>query len=218
MLGSHQIKKIFAQANVDNIDLWPLPWKVMYERCAMSKWYSERCLKDLYDSNDYKTDEEDSFDILPDLFSCPRTPLNKSCVSIDSWLEAMQISELTWEQDIERVEAQIKNDSSTALKGIPGSLGEPTKRHCSTPSVGRELPNPKIMEQFSEQGGDESNVFSTLAPEPEGVAEEPEQSTCNSQVSAKTVSYAVRLPPYLSVSCRITPTGETILNFQWGNK
>ena len=72
VLDSHQIKKIFAQANVDNIDAWPLPWKMMYERCAMSKWYSDWCSEDLYDSDDYKTDEEDSFEILPDLVSCPQ--------------------------------------------------------------------------------------------------------------------------------------------------
>ena len=36
VLGSHQIKKIFAQANVDNTYLWPLPWRMLYERCAMS--------------------------------------------------------------------------------------------------------------------------------------------------------------------------------------
>ena len=159
VLGSHQIKKIFAQANVENIDLWPLPWKVIYERCAMSRWYSERCSEDLYDSDDYKTDEEDSFDVLPDLVSCPSTPLNNSYASIDSWLEAIQVSELTWDQEVKRVEAQIKNDPSTALKGVPGSSGGPAKRNCSTPSARRELPPQRIMEQFSEQGGDEISVF-----------------------------------------------------------
>ena len=144
VLGSHQIKNIFAQANIDNIDLWPLPWKVMYERCAMSKWYSNKCSEDLYDSDAYKTDDDDSFELLPELISCFNDTPNNYCVTIDSWLEAMEVSDLTWEQEVERVEKEIKNDPCIALKGIPGSSEEPTKRSCSTPLAGRSYLLQKI--------------------------------------------------------------------------
>ena len=33
VIGSHQIKEIFKQANLDKIDEWPKPWKSVYE------WY-----------------------------------------------------------------------------------------------------------------------------------------------------------------------------------
>ena len=52
VLGSHQIKKIFAEANVDRIKFWPQPWKDIYERCARSQWYSDMCSEDLSDSED----------------------------------------------------------------------------------------------------------------------------------------------------------------------
>ena len=74
------------------------------------------------------------------------------------------------------------------------------------------------MEGVQRQGGDETSVFPHLAPEPERLAMEVEDPTCNSQVPADTVGHIVRLPPYPTVSCRITPTGETLLSFQWKNK
>ena len=49
VLGSHAIKKFFAQANLEKKDCWTPPLKVMYEICASSKWYSERYSEDLYD-------------------------------------------------------------------------------------------------------------------------------------------------------------------------
>ena len=51
----------------------------------------------------------------------------------------------------------------------------------------------------------------------EGIVMEVGDSTCNRRVSANAAKYTVRLPPYPTVSCRITPTGDTLLNFQWGN-
>ena len=74
------------------------------------------------------------------------------------------------------------------------------------------------MEGAQRQGGDETSVFPYLALEPERVAMEVEGPPCNSQVLADTVEHIVRLPPYPTVSCRITPTGETLLSFQWKNK
>ena len=74
------------------------------------------------------------------------------------------------------------------------------------------------MEGAQRQGGDETSVFPYLAREPERVAMEVEGPTCNSQVPADTVGHIVRLPSYPTVSYRITPTGETLLSFQWNSK
>ena len=190
----------------------------MYERCASSKWYSERYSEDLYDSDEYATDEEDSFEILPEAEQNPGINLSCSETSLDSWLENIEYPEPTWEEEVARVEEKIKNSPCTALKGIPDSMQEPDKEEPSPPIAKCRIPPPRIMEELQRQGGDETSVFTHLAPEPERVAMEAEAPTCNSKVSAEAVDYAVRLPPYPTVSCRITPTGETLLNFQWGNK
>ena len=81
VLGSHQIKKVFGQANLERIGCWPQTWKVMYERCAQSKWYSDRCQEDFYDSNDY---EEDSFEILPECEQNLKITPSSSFESIDN--------------------------------------------------------------------------------------------------------------------------------------
>ena len=53
VIGSHQIKEIFAQANLGKIDCWHKPWKSVYELYIVSKWHEEGCSDDLYDSDDY---------------------------------------------------------------------------------------------------------------------------------------------------------------------
>ena len=60
VLGSHQIKKVYAQARVEDIKYWPAPWKDLYEWNAVNKWHGYGCSEDhndLYDSDDYE--EED---------------------------------------------------------------------------------------------------------------------------------------------------------------
>ena len=108
VLGSHVIKKFFAQANLEKIDCWPPPLKVMYERSDSSKWYSERYSEDLYDSEDYAPDDEISFDTLPELVLDHRVELNSSETSLDSQLEHVEYQEPTWEEVV-RVEEKIKN-------------------------------------------------------------------------------------------------------------
>ena len=58
VIGSHQIKKIFNEANLDKIDEWPKPWKTVYEWYLVSTWHEKGCYDDLYDSDDYE--EEDT--------------------------------------------------------------------------------------------------------------------------------------------------------------
>ena len=180
----------------------------MYERSASSKWYSGRYSEDLYDYEDYATDDEISFDTLPKLVLDPRVDLNCSEASLDNWLEHVDYPEPTWEEEVVRVEEKIKNGTSSALKGIPGPIEEPDKEESSSPIAQCEVPPPRIMEGVQRQGDDETSVFPHLAPEPERVAMEVEGPKCNSRVPAEPVGHTVRLPPYPTVSCRITPTGE----------
>lgn len=65
---------------------------------------------------------------------------------------------------------------------------------------------------------DEQSVFANLASQLEGLAAEAETSSCNLKVIAPPAQSSVRLPPCPSVSCRITPTGETVLSLQWEQK
>ena len=86
MLGSQQIKKIFAQVNTESS--WSQPWRSMYYRCIQGDhWYdSDSDPEDLYDSDDYKSEKEDSFDLLCKFESSQLTPSN-SHSSLDSWME-----------------------------------------------------------------------------------------------------------------------------------
>ena len=111
VLGSHIIKKFFTQANLKKIDCWPPPLKFLYERCANGKWYSQRYSEDLYDSDDYATDEEDNFEILPEAEHNPGVDLSCSETSLDSWLEHIEYPEPTWEKEAARVEEKIKGST-----------------------------------------------------------------------------------------------------------
>ena len=57
ILGSHQIKKIFLEANVKNMDCWQQPWKFIHEYL----WQEGNCSEDLSDSDH---SEEESFDVI----------------------------------------------------------------------------------------------------------------------------------------------------------
>ena len=60
VIGSHQIKKVYAQARVENIKYWTAPWKDLYKWNAVNKWHGYGCNEDpndLYDSDDYEEDD-----------------------------------------------------------------------------------------------------------------------------------------------------------------
>ena len=78
-----------------------------------------------------------------------------------------------------------------------------------------KCPLPKKEEAKLRGGGDKS-VFTSLTKEPDNTAEEVSDLTCNLKDSADSGTLTVKLSPFQTVSCRITPTGETILSFQWG--
>ena len=108
VLGSHQIKQILAQANINRMDCWQQPWRYIYEGCAEGKSYSDRCDEELSDS-------DSSFEVLPkDRCQCP-----------DRMLGRLRVSTPTWEEQIRKAEELIESSGSTALKGIPGPLEEP---------------------------------------------------------------------------------------------
>ena len=65
------------------------------------------------------------------------------------------------------------------------------------------------------KGSDGRSVFNSLAEESEVNAEEVSDPTCNIEDSAASGPCTVQLSPLPTVSCRITPTGETVLSFQW---
>ena len=120
VLGSHQIKRILAQANVARIDCWPQPWKHIYEGCISSEWYRDECSEVLTDS------DSDSFKLVPD-----DHPLLRYPTSMDAMLEQIELPDLDWEEEVKRVEEKIRKSESTALKGIP----ESSAQACVTPSA-----------------------------------------------------------------------------------
>ena len=125
VLGSHQIKKVYAHARVEIIKYWPAPWKDLYEWNAVNKWHGYGCNEDsndLYDSDDY---EEDDY-CIGNLFEgsqSKQVAKSSSISSADSWLE-LPMEEESEESVMERVEAQIAYSSSTALKGVPPRIAE----------------------------------------------------------------------------------------------
>ena len=79
ILGSHQIKKIFLEANVENMDCWQQPWKFIYEYL----WKEGKCSEDLSDSDQSK---EESFDIIPLVTSSPN--------NMDAFLDKLEVPQL----------------------------------------------------------------------------------------------------------------------------
>ena len=185
VIGSHLIKKIFAQANLKRIDCWQEPWRFIYEGSINGRW----CVEQL-------SDTDSSFEVLDHLRSS--TP--------------------TEEEQIREVEKQIAQSDSTALKGIPGSLEEPDGQEDSTPAAPKGLSLPEEVEEPCVTEDDEQSVFANLARRLDESAAEAESSPCNSKVIAQAALSSVRLPPFPAVSCKITPTGETIFSLQWEQK
>ena len=199
VIGSHLIKKILAQANLRKIDCWQQPWRFIYEGYAEGQWCADKCLEEL-------TDSDNSFEVVH------RNHLSPSC------LERLESSTPTEEEQIREVERQIAQSSSTALKGIPGPLEEPDGQEDLTPAAPKDLPLPEEVEKPLVKNDDEQSVFASLAQRLDESAAEAESFPCNSKVIVQTALSSVRLPPFPAVSCKITPTGETVFSLQWEPK
>ena len=206
IIGCNQAKKIFAQANLDKIDCWPKPWKPVYNWCSMSRWHEEGCSDDLYDSDDYEAASTSSGEIPP--FREASSPVSSLS---DSWSDIMATIELNLYDDLAEVEK--KQRVSTPVTGIPDSRIESEREAYLTPSA---MCGPLSEEEETKlKGSDGRSVFNSLADESEVKAEEVSDPTCNIKDLAVSRPCTVQLSPLPTVSCRITPTGETVLSFQW---
>ena len=97
-------------------------------------------------------------------------------------------------------------------------MEEPDGQEDSIPAAQVVHPLPRVVEMYSGKDGDESSVFANLTKELDGPAAEAQTSPCNSKVIAQANPSTVRLPPFPTVSCKITPTGDTIFSLQWDQK
>ena len=160
----------------------------------------------MYDSDSDDYEEEDY--CIGNLFEgsqSKQVAKSSSLSSADSWLE-LAMEEESEESVMETVEAQIASSSSTALKGVPPRVAEV---YQDSPTVGaspEEEPCPS-------GNGDGPNVFEPLAPKPESLVGDP-NSLCKCNLTG-VAEHTVQLVLNSTVSCRITPTGETFLHFQW---
>ena len=112
------------------------------------------------------------------------------------------------ESVMERVEAQIASSPRTALKGVLPRIAEV---YQDPPIVGA----PPEKEPCPIGSGDGPSVFEPLAPKPESLVGDPDSlCKCNSTGVAE---HTVQLVSNSTVSCRITPTGEAFLHFQWSS-
>ena len=111
VLGSHQIKKTYAQARIENIKYWPAPWKDLYEFNAVNKWHGYGCNEDpndLYDSDDYE-EEDYCISNLFEEYQSKQVAKSSSLSSADSWLE------LAMEEEEDRI-CQGKNRGSNSIQ------------------------------------------------------------------------------------------------------
>ena len=158
--------------------------------------------------HDELSDSDSSFEVLP----------KDRCQCSDRMLERLRVSTPTWEEQIGKAEELIERSGSTALKGIPGPLEEPDGQEDSIPAAQVVHPLPRVVEMCPDKDGDESSVFANLTRELDGPVAEAQTSPCNSKVIAQTNPSTVRLPPFPTVSCKITPTGDTSFSLQWDQK
>ena len=196
ILGSNQIKRIFNQVNPAFADDWPQPWKAMHYRFFFGNW-SNNCSEDLYDSEDYDT-EEDSFEALCK-FESKNTP-STSNNSLDSWLR--QVEYPTPHEEVE-------SDQDEEI-GIPDLVSD--ENGNLTPAAHAECTLPSATQEHSGNGGGEISVFTNLAKKSEGQAAEAGLPTCNPKVLTFPTPQVGKLTPYPFVSCRVTPSGKTVFN------
>ncbi|MCG8622663.1 MAG: hypothetical protein MJE68_11805, partial [Proteobacteria bacterium] len=205
ILGGNHIKSIFNQVNSENADNWPQPWKCMYHRFSYGVWDGSDS-DDLYDSDAYDTeyDENDSFEELC-RFESQKTP-SASNSSLDSWLKVIDYPSPHEEVD----------DPQDEEEGIPDLVSN--EIGTSTPAAQEECPLPCEVQEHSDNGGGEPSVFTNLTGKSEGHAAEAEIPACNVKVSTPSTPQVGVLTPYPFVSCRVTPSGETVFNLQWVEK
>ena len=195
ILGGNQIKKIFSQIDPITIDHWPQLWRSMYHRYYYGDHWYDTNSNDLYDSETYDTEyeEEDSFQVLC-RFESQMTP-NETMCSVGSWLKQIEYPT--------PLEENSTVNHSVAKTGISGPVVEPDEDVNLTLAAKVKLSLPRIEEQFQSISGGESNVFRYLTQESEGLAAEAELPACKSRAPV------VKLSQNTTVSCRITPVGET---------
>ena len=173
ILGSNQIKKIFSQVNVENTNSWPQPWRSIYYRCSKGDHCCNEDSDDLYDSDDYDTEEEDSFKLLCQL-ETQMTP-STSCSSLDSWEEQIEYP---------TPPGELNNPSEVepASEGILDQETESDVNSNSTLAAKVNCVLHRIAKQFQDNGGGKTSVFTNLAVKSEGLAEEAELLACNIKV------------------------------------
>ena len=166
-------------------------------------------LEDLYDSDDYDSDAYCDSQAPED--NVPKQVVKTSSLSsADSWLE-LAMEEEDEETVLKRVEAKIAASSSTALKGIPPRVAEAMASETCQDFLAEE--GPPVEEASQLNDGDENSVFPDwLAQLGSVLGGFDDLKTCN-QVGES--GQEIQLPANSIVSCRLTPTGETILSFQW---
>ena len=166
-------------------------------------------LEDLYDSDDYDSDDYCSSQAPED--NVPKLVVRTSSLSsADSWLE-LAMEEEDDETILSRVEAKIAASSSAALKGIPPRIAEAMEDEACQNSHTEEAP--AVEEAIPTLNGDETSVFPDWLAQLGSVVEGfDDLKTCN---SPGELGQAIQLPANSIVSCSLTPTGDTILSFQW---
>ena len=203
IISTNQIKRIFNQVDTADADNWPQPWRSMHYRLFYGNW-SDSYYEDLYDSENYDTEEEDSFEALCK-FEAQSAP-STSDGSLDSWLKEIEYptphEEVEGNQDKEEGIPDLVSDDNGNL--TPAAQGE-----CSLFSVTQE---------HSNNGGGELSVFMNLASQSEGQAAEAGLPACNPEVQTPPTPQFGKLTSYPFVSCRVTPSGETVFNLQWVEK
>ena len=133
VLGSHQVKRIFSQANLNRKDFWPKPWKSMYEWCSLSKWYESESSDD---SSDFVDLEEEG--PLPGGFQLAKRVNSPVSSLSDSWSDIMAEIELNLDEDLNRIDRagqEEKNRFLGVTKGVPDSGLESEGEACSAPSA-----------------------------------------------------------------------------------
>ena len=108
------------------------------------------------------------------------------------------------------------DDPQDEEEGIPDLVSN--EIGTSTPAAQVECPLPCEVQEHSDNSGGEPSVFTNLTGKSEGHAAEAEIPACNVTASTPSTSQVGVLTPYPFVSCRVTPSGETVFNLQWVEK
>ena len=175
----------------------------MHYRFFYGNW-SDSHSEDLYDSEDYDTEEEDSFEALCKLES-QSTPKTSNS-SLDSWLK--QIEYPTPHEEVE--------GNQDSEEGIPDLVSD--ENGNLTPAAQEECSLPSVTQEHSGNGGGELSVFTNLASQSEGQAAEAGLPACSIEVPTPPTPQFGKLTSYPLVSCRVTPSGEAVFNLQWVGK